>query len=387
MLDREGEIHMSLGIADVREWQTVLDLKTGRKTDRTHPELNRLRQVLARHPYPGDLNAEGNRWVTDTALDLLKQHESEFVFLAYAQHYFCSRFVVLSQEEKAGLYAGVFREIERFKRESGFQALVIGTGDLQPMKKGINLSRGFDGLGILSNWATHYAGMYGPSESDMEKLRHMEELERIVSRDEFLRDFGGTEADARKLPDYLLVARDGYCFQSSEKRKPVMIPAANVRIPFHADWAAKAQNIIDIREAVLQELRAGRKTALIVVEGIGCEGFPKPYNTCRNGVNWFTYELGETQYLAMSTGYHPIFTYPSGYRYYMEQGTGQPYPFSGYFKEMPQDTIGRAFGGPSAAVGNRSMYMHTTTGAEVSIECFARNLNNQGCLGVIREEN
>ena len=65
---------MSLGIADVREWQTVLDLKTGRKTDRTHPELNRLRQVLARHPYPGDLNAEGNRWVTDTALDLLKQH-------------------------------------------------------------------------------------------------------------------------------------------------------------------------------------------------------------------------------------------------------------------------------------------------------------------------
>ncbi len=126
---------MSLGIADVREWQTVLDLKTGRKTDRTHPELNRLRQVLARHPYPGDLNAEGNRWVTDTALDLLKQHESEFVFLAYAQHYFCSRFVVLSQEEKAGLYAGVFREIERFKRESGFQALVIGTGDLQPMKK------------------------------------------------------------------------------------------------------------------------------------------------------------------------------------------------------------------------------------------------------------
>ncbi len=377
---------MSLGIVDVREWQSVLDLKTGKKTARRHPCLELMQKVLGRHPYPGDLNREGNRWVTDTALDLLAQRDKEFMFLAYAQHYFCSRFVPLSKEDKATLYAEVFEEVARFRRESGFLTLVIGTGDLRQAEAGINLGQDFDGLGVLSNWATHYAGMYGASERDLAKLSGMQEIERVVSREEFLQEFGGSEAaDGRKLPEYLLVAKDGCCFQTSEKRKPVMIPAANQSIPFAADWEAAATSIVDIRAAVLDKLRTDR-VALIVVEGIGCEDFPQPYQICRNGIGWFTYEIGEAQYMAMSTGQHPIFRYPSGYRYYTEQGTGQAFPFSGYFKEMPQDTLGRAFSGSSAAVGNRSMYMHTTTGTEISIECFARNLNNQGCLGAIRED-
>lgn len=50
---------------------------------------------------------------------------------------------------------------------------------------------------------------------------------------------------------------------------------------------------------------------------------------------------------------------------------------------MPADTIGECFHGKSIAVGNRSMFMHTAFGTDISVECFARNLFNQGVMAVI----
>jgi len=40
----------------------------------------------------------------------------------------------------------------------------------------------------------------------------------------------------------------------------------------------------------------------------------------------------------------------------------------------------------SIAVGNNSMFMHMVTGADMCVECFARNLSNQGALGVIHRQ-
>jgi hypothetical protein len=44
--------------------------------------------VQARHPYPVDLDVSANRWVTDTALDLMERYDPSFVFLTYAWQYF-----------------------------------------------------------------------------------------------------------------------------------------------------------------------------------------------------------------------------------------------------------------------------------------------------------
>jgi hypothetical protein len=55
----------------------------------------------------------------------------------------------------------------------------------------------------------------------------------------------------------------------------------------------------------------------------------------------------------------------------------------GYFLKVPEHTIGMDFPGKSIAVGNHSMFVHMVFGADICIECFARNLYNQGCLGVI----
>ncbi|RQW87639.1 MAG: hypothetical protein EHM79_07480, partial [Geobacter sp.] len=61
---------MSVAIIDAREWQKAFDLRSGDAVQDNSPLHGMVRGVQARHPYPGDLDAAGNRWVTDTALDL-----------------------------------------------------------------------------------------------------------------------------------------------------------------------------------------------------------------------------------------------------------------------------------------------------------------------------
>jgi len=75
---------------------------------------------------------------------------------------------------------------------------------------------------------------------------------------------------------------------------------------------------------------------------------------------------------------------PTGYRYDEEDDELKGYPFSGYFREVPGHTLGADCGGRSIAVGNRSMFTHMVFGADISVECFARNLFNQGCMAVIQ---
>jgi hypothetical protein len=129
-----------------------------------------------------------------------------------------------------------------------------------------------------------------------------------------------------------------------------------------------------------------RNVALIVLEGIGTKDFLWPWNPCDNGKGWYYYEPGDGQYLAAATGRHCVFDYPVGYKYFDEDGPEKKYPLSGYFREIPADTIGNRFSGRSIAVGNKSMFMHVVTGADVTLECFARNLYNQGTMAVIHRQ-
>jgi hypothetical protein len=85
----------------------------------------------------------------------------------------------------------------------------------------------------------------------------------------------------------------------------------------------------------------------------------------------------------MTTGTHQVFAYPSGYQYHDENDAKKGFPFSGYFLEVPKHSLAADFAGKSIAVGNHSMFVHMIFGADICIECFARNLYNQGCLGVI----
>lgn len=374
---------MSLAIVDAREWQRMFDLRSSERVEQEGPVIRMVKGALQRHPFPGDLEAQGNRWVTDTALDLIQAYDPRFVYLTYAQQYYRGRYTVMTAEERADMLAVAAAEVERFLALSGFAAVIVGTGDMAEHKGPIDVT-GLDGLAIASHWSARYAGLHGPSAGDLDRLRGEPRIERIAPRAELMALFEGAEAQAQRVPDYLLVAGEGHTFKTVGQvhRSVARIPAASAaRIPVSSNLG-RAKEITDIRGIVEASLEA-RRTALITVEGIGLAEFPWPHAAAANGRGWYFHEPGDGQYLTIASGEHRVFDYPTGYRYFDEVMDSKDYALSGYFTSIPEGTIGRAFPGRSIAVGNRSMFTHMVPGADISLEGFARNLYNQGTMAVI----
>ncbi len=378
---------MSIAIVDARGWQNTLDLETGEKTAAAGPVVEMLKNVLRRHPYPGDMDPGSNRWVSDTALDLIDRYGPRFVFLTYAAQYFSGRYAPMTRDARAKMISGAFLEASRFIDASGFAAIMVGTGNMTPFLGFIDAT-GIDGLAVCTHWSTRYAGLYGPSPGDMKVLGAHPHIERVVPREEIGGLFGGTPAQTSRLPEYLMCAREGYAFKtvSDVKKAPVMIPSLNCDVPLYAP--GRATNAITGIRRVLEEDLTEKNVALIVMEGVGPDEFLWPHSSCRNGTGWFYYEPGEAQYLTITSGEHRFLDYPTGtgYKYFDDTEAPRSYPYSGLFKSVPEGAFARAFPGKSIAVGNKSMFMHMVTGADVTVECFARNLYNQGTMAVVHRE-
>ena len=367
---------------DARGWQNTLDLKTGEKIAASGPAVEMVGRVLQRHPYPGDMDPESNSWVSDTALDLIDNYCPRFVFLTYAAQYYSGRYTPMTKEMRAKVILDAFLEVERFANTSGMAAIIVGTGDMTPLLGSIDTTV-LDGLAICTHWSTRYAGLHGPSPADMKYLKDHPYIETIIPREEVVDLFNGTPKQALRVPEYLLLARKGYAFKTvtDTKKTPVMIPSMNFNVPLYAPGHT-INAITDIRRTIDEKLSV-KNTALIVMEGVGLDDFPWPHVQCRNSTGWYYYEPGSTQYLTITSGEHRFFDYPTGYKYFEEIHETRDYPFSGYFKSIPERTLGIEFPGKSIAVGNRSMFMHMVAGADIAVECFARNLYNQGTMAVI----
>ena len=377
---------MSLAIIDAREWQRMFDLRSCDRMEKDGPAIRMVKRVLERHPFPGDLEEESNRWVTDVALEFIQEYEPRFIFLAYAQQYYRGRYSEMTRAERADMLSVLAVEVERFARLSGFAPVVVGTGDMILRTGGIEVTR-LDGLAVSTHWSARYAGLHAPSSRDLRALEGEPGLERIVPRREWTALYEDYERRTPRIPDYLLVAREGYAFKTlgQAHRNVVRIPAASARrIPVSSNLGC-AGEITDIRGIVEGSLKE-RKTALILVEGLGLEEFPWPHAAAANGRLWHFYEPGDGQYLTIASGEHRVFDYPTGYKYFDEIMEDKEFALSGYFTSIPARTLGREFPGKSVAVGNRSMFMHMIPGADISMECFARNLYNQGTMAVIHRE-
>lgn len=376
---------MSIAIVDARGWQNTLDLKTGEKIETSGAIVEMVRGVLQRHAYPGDMDPNSNGWVTDTALDLTDCYHPRFVFLTYAAQYYAGRYASMTAEARSDTISSAFREVERFVHTSGMAAIVVGTGDMTPLLESIDLTR-LDGLAVCTHWSTRYAGLHNLSAADMKFLKDHPHIERIIPREEVVRLFSGTRQQALRVPEYLALAGKGYAFKTvtDTKRTPVMIPSINFNVPLYAP-GRNIKAITGIRQ-VAEEILAEKNVALIVMEGVGLDDFPWPHAPCVNSAEWYYYEPGSAQYLTITSGRHRFFDYPTGYKYYEEIHETGDYPFSGYFKSIPAGVLAGEFPGRSIAVGNRSMYMHMVAGADIAVECFARNLYNQGTMAVIHRE-
>ncbi len=179
---------MSVAIIDAREWQNMFDLRTGAKITEDSPVSRLVKGVQARHPYPGDMDAASNRWVSDVALDLIDKYDPGFVFLTYAQQYFLGRYSVLSGQEWADAVSALKEEVERFVRVSGFFPVIVGTGDITPFVGFIDVTR-LHGLVLSTHWSARYGGLHEPSFDDLKRLNDMPQIERIVPRGDFIRLF------------------------------------------------------------------------------------------------------------------------------------------------------------------------------------------------------
>lgn len=379
---------MSLAVIDAREWQNMFDLETGQTLTSEAPVVDMAARVLSRHTYPGDVDAQANQWVTRTALDLIDQYNPNLVCLSYVQQFFADRYFNRPENERERLFASAMAEAMQFVEQSGFTPVIVGTGDMIPLAENMDLS-GLDGLAVSSNWSARYCGIHSPSRQDMDFLNSLDTLERLVSKEEWIDMFKTAQPDLEihqdicLMPDFLAVSRQGYAFKTmgTTLRKPVHVPAGNFLVPVFSPLG-QVDDLRNIKPLILSHL-PDHKIALILMEGVGEQFFPKPFHLCKNGVDWFCYEPGDAFYLTLSTGKHQPFAYPVGFRSFDKDADTIKFPFSGYMDTIPNHTLAKDYPGKSIAVGNRSMFMHMVFGVDISIECFARNLFNQGCMAVV----
>lgn len=387
---------MSLAIIDAREWQNRFDLESGQKKKDSSRAADMLSQVLNGHPYPGDTDEQANQWVSDTALDLIDRYNPGLVCLSYVQQFFANRHFTHPADRVTSMFESAVAEAMRFIDTSGYTPVLVGTGGMVAQKGDIDLS-GIDGLAISSNWSARYCGLHTPSTADLDCIQRLEiagerPIERIVSQSDWIDLFRAAQPDldicedVRLLPDYLVVAKEGYSFKTmgTTLRKPVNIPAHNFDIPVYSPLG-RVNDLRDVRRLIRENLNNTR-IALILLEGVDQSFFPSGSFECRNGVDWFCHETGDSFYLTLSTGKHQPFAYPAGFRYFDQDVEHIRFPFSGYITGVPENTLAMDSPARSVAVGNRSMFMHMMFGVDIAVECFARNLFNQGLLGVIHRE-
>lgn len=377
-----------LGIINAGDWQTIVNMEDGSSYTGEQSLLPMVKKVLRTHPYPGDLNPLSAQWVTDVALDLNESYRPNFMMLIYATPFFAALVRPLSERERKSIIEEVFFQINRFIKTTGFIPVIVGLGDMVKARDEVNLME-LDGLAIASP-PFGDAGLYQPTQKDLERLHFTRGVSKVIDRMSFQKEFGGSSCFYQRFPEYLLIAEEGYFFKGlgSGSRPIHWIPKREKTIPIYFPAHPDMERIIDITSVsgqVLGLLKAGIKTCLIVVEGVGSATFPNPFSKISNSCRWYSYLSScPNQYQALTTGNHLIKgASPPGYPYYEDEAKGS-FPFSGFFAEMPTGTIGSCYKGRSAAVGNRSIFTHVYSGCDIVIECRCCNLFNYGELAVVQ---
>ena len=376
-----------IGVIDVIDWQTVVDLRTGTGISSDGPLIRLAREVQRNHPYPGDQSPRCSGWVTETALELCHRYHPDLVILDYAYPALRRLFGSPSKTEWHETIDATIAAVETFVNRTEFEPVIIGSGDMIPVQGSIDIS-GLDCLTATGGPAPGHAGLFAPSATDLATVRTHPHVRNVLAKPELMEQYAFCEASRRRFPDYLAIAEPGYIFRGfgSTARPVNHIPGFNTTLPV-ATEVGKPTDVTDIRKIVEERLAGGGKVALILIEGIGISEFPRPFTECSNTFHWHTYSTGTGLYGALMTGKHlPNHPYPPGYLYFPEDGEEREYPFSGPFGELPPDTLGAAFSGRSVAVGNRSTFTHVYAGTDIAVECFARNLYNYGTMAAIRRD-
>lgn len=341
-------------------------------------DVSMMREICA-IPYPGDTSADSCKWVLDTAAAALSLCKPQLLIIYIAMPLLLAmntdlpRDRYLSQAETA---------IRSFIGKHDYTPYIIGMGG---MTKTLGLADDdhIEGYIASSLWSYHYAGVFNAGANDEKRLRSNKRLAFVQSRDEFATEHSITSRKyLSRFPDFLLRAREGYSFRGigAHDRLPQMIPRQDRYLPVICPGNAP-EDIHGVKHHVADLLVHGEKIALILIEGVGEEDFTGSRRMIANFSGSYLYDHSINQYMALSTGrtvgtncFPPV----SDHRILKAQKRS-PYQ-SIFFAELPTDRIGGLTN--SLAVSSRCITGYASSGADITIECFCRNLQPLGNYAV-----
>lgn len=257
-----------LGIMDAGNWQSLIDMKTGRQVESSGNDFAEIRALARNWPYPGDLSDESIGWVTGAAQAIVDMHRPDWMFLSYVQPYFIELFSpedkVLSQQRQAR----ILDDIRSFADRNGFEPLIVVTSEYVPLKGFITQP---ETKGVLESWPWGFAmaGISGAAAEDEEILNSHPLIQHVIPKSRVLASYPDLRPNFKDyFPDYVVTAQEGYVFRGLNYHHG-QLHMADTYAPTLPVFSAigRPQHVRDIRGLMARALDAGKKVLLVVIEG------------------------------------------------------------------------------------------------------------------------
>lgn len=375
-----------LGIMDAGNYQSLIDMKTGRQIEGPGNDFAEIKALARDWPYPGDLSDQSIDWVTGAAQVIADMHHPDWMFLSYVQPYFIELFSpedkALSQQRQRRILEG----IRSFAARNGFEPLIVATSEYVPLKGFITQP---ETKGVLESWPWGFAmaGISGAAAEDEEILNSHPLIQHVIPKSRVLASYPDLRPNfVDYFPDYVVTAQEGYAFRGLNYHHGQLF-MADTYAPTLPVFSAigRPRHIRDIRGLMDQALDAGKKVLLVVIEGCRQGSLPAEFGECDNMDDWYSYR-GIQLYHILHTGmpFYQTDNPPVFSRSWKPRNT--EYPLSGFTNAHRDESIGARLGIRTAAVSSRGIVAQTVTNADLMLESYCRDLANMGVLAAFKPD-
>lgn len=373
-------------LLDVGGFQSVVDFETGEPIETEPSEsMRKVMEMTPKIPFPGDRKIETIDWTIDAAIEVNKLIQPDYMFISMATPMMLRLYEEFTDEENDAIDTRVFQQVDRFLSETGFEPIIVGGGGVSKPKGVIDFSS-LTTQPILSMCSHNIASLYDAAPGDAEKLKDIEHIKQIISKEEYIA-LNRHLSDYHKslVPDYIIVKENGWAYESITKRGVPLVGCADMdeTLPVYSALELP-DHIRDVSMIADRALDNGSRVAIILLEGIGEKNFKLPHRNVINKDDFFTYDQGHALYFALNTGWkYNDHDYPPVPVPLAVVNSSAKNPFSQFFKTLPTNTLGTRPDIVTAAVGSRSGFTHETCMADLCLECHARNLAASGVFALV----
>jgi len=375
-----------LGIIDAGNWQSLIDMKTGRQLENPPDSFADIRTLARTWPYPGDLSDESIEWVTGAAQVVVDMHHPDWMLLTFVQPYFIELFSPEDKDISMQRQRRILEAIKSFSSRNGFAPLVVATSEYVPLQGFITQP---ETQGILESWPWGFAmaGISNPASADEEILAAHPLIQDVIPKSRVLKSYPRLRPEfIDYLPDYVVTAKEGYAFRGLNYHHG-QIYMADTYAPTLPVCSAigRPGHVRDIRGLMDQALDAGQKVLLVVIEGYRQGSLPAEFEACDNMDDWYSYR-GMQLYHVLHTGmpFYETDSPPVFNRSRKPRSTD--YPLSGFANSHKALSIGARPGIRTAAVSSRGMVAQTVTNADLIFESYCRDMANMGVLAAFKPD-